>query len=196
MQNASQSPTSHCPKFSKLNSTPSATSTGFTCVCSTKASLCCCIFCCLPRRCTFAEFCKCTGALPEDGPEAADPGPAEAVTGEDVDADEPELPMRELSLSEQPAGLQLPEQPQDQAQDSMQPEVQADEQADGDREADVEHEPSVGGDGFVFGHNFLPPFANAENKALNSKIKVRTEPMKPDACTVMIVQYCSFAYFL
>lgn len=38
-------------------------------------------------------------------------------------------------------------------------------------EGEMGREESVGGDGLVFGYNFLPPFANAENKALNSDIK-------------------------
>ena len=103
------------------------------------------------------------------------PSPSEPVKVEEEEVDEPALPMRELSLSEQPADVQPPAQPLEQVLDSTQSEEHANEQANGDEEAEFQHEASVGGDDFVFGHNFLPPFANAENKALNSKIKVRTE---------------------
>lgn len=111
------------------------------------------------------------------------------------DADEPGVPMRELSLSEQPADVQFPAQPQVQAAGSVQSEGHANEPADVNEETDVHREASVGGDDFVFGHNFLPPFANAENKALNSKIKVRTEFIQTVAYRFMYVQYSRLLFF-
>lgn len=149
------------------------------------------------RMCVSAELCKYTGSQAEDGPEpVVVPGPPEPVSGMEDDSEEPGVPMRELSLSEQPADAQLPAQPQVHAADSAQSEGQADEPANVVEEADVHRETHVGGDDFVFGHNFLPPFANAENKELNSKIKVRTEFIQTIRYRFIYVQYSHVLFYL
>lgn len=119
------------------------------------------------------------GAQDENEPEEAAHGPPQPVSGEDVG--EPEVLIQEFSVSEQPAQLLLAPQPQDHAEHSMQSEEHVHEQPDVDEGADVQREMSIAADGVVFGHNFLPPFANAENRALNSEIKVRIAHIK--SCT-------------
>jgi hypothetical protein len=84
-------------------------------------------------------------------------------------------PMRELSLADASVPLREGEASGDdasgiaEAQDAQGPDTNDAEEVGG---SEFERQPSILEHGLAFGHNYLPPFANEENRTINKHIKV------------------------